>query len=112
MKILLDENMPHDLVRAIRAEGHKVESVHTLGIAGVKNGELYRVVRNAYDLLFTRDSAFNEWAKKIKEDHGVKFVLVTLPQRSEDAFVKDFIASFRKTEWARHIHGSVWPKSF
>jgi len=37
VKILLDENMPHNLVKALRVQGHDVESVHTLGIAGVKN---------------------------------------------------------------------------
>ena len=60
MKILLDENMPHNLVTALRAEGHEIESVHTLGIAGVKNGELYKIIKNDYDLLFTKDVGFNE----------------------------------------------------
>ena len=68
MRVLFDENMPHDLVKTLRAEGHEVESVHTLGIVGVKNGELYRLVRNEYDLLFSKDAAFNEWAKKVKEN--------------------------------------------
>lgn len=58
MKILLDENMPHQLVPALRSEGHKAESVHSLGIAGVQNGNLYRVARNEFDLLFTKDVAF------------------------------------------------------
>lgn len=66
MKILLDENMPHNLVKALRAEGHQVESVHTLGIAGIKNGELHRIVRDEFDLLFTKDAGFNEWVQKIK----------------------------------------------
>ena len=110
MRIFLDENMPHDLVEAIHAEGHEGESVHTLGIAGVKNGELYQIVRDKYDLLFTKDSGFNEWAKKIKEDHRIKFVFVTLPQKSQDIFVKDFLTKFSKTDWAKHIHGSAWPK--
>src|SRR3989338_2002631 len=102
--------MPHDLVEAIHAEGHEGESVHTLGIAGVKNGELYQIVRDKYDLLFTKDAGFNEWAKKIKEDHRIKFVFVTLPQKSQDSFVKDFMTKFSKTNWAKHIHGRAWPK--
>ncbi|OGX03082.1 MAG: hypothetical protein A3G87_09510 [Omnitrophica bacterium RIFCSPLOWO2_12_FULL_50_11] len=110
MRILLDENMPHNLVRTLRVEGHAVESVHTLGIAGVQNGDLYRIIRNEYDLLFTKDVGFNDWAKKIKEDHRVKYALVTLPQKSQDLFVKDFIAKFSKTDWSKHIHGNAWPK--
>ena len=96
MKILLDENMPHDLVRPIRLEGHKAESVHTLGIAGVENGELYRIVRDEYDLLFTKDAAFNEWAKKVKEDHRVRYVLVMLPQASQDILLKTLSQNFVK----------------
>ena len=110
MKILLDENMPHNLVKALRAEGHDVESVHTLGIAGVKNGELYKIIRNDYDLLFTKDVGFNDWAKKVKEEHRVKYVLVALPQQAQDLFIKGFIAKFIKTDWPKHVQGNAWPK--
>ncbi len=58
----------------------------------------------------SKDAAFNEWAKKIKEDRRVKYVFVTLPQKSQDLFVKDFITKFHKTEWDKHIHGEAWPK--
>ena len=110
MKILLDENMPHKLASALRVEGQEAESVLSLDIAGAKNGELFRIARNEFDLLFTKDVAFNEWAKKVKEDHRVKYVLVTLPQQAQDSFIKDFIAKFRKTDWTKHIHGNAWPK--
>ena len=106
MRILLDENMPDSLVKVLRLEGYQAESVYTLHIAGAKNGELYRVARNQYDLLFTKDGVFNEWAKKIKEDHRVKYVWVTLPQKSQEIFVRDFIAKFRKTDWAKHVFGA------
>ena len=73
-------------------------------------GELYKIIKNNYDLLFTKDAGFNEWAKKVKEERRVKYVLVTLPQKSQDFFVKDFIAEFNKTDWSKHIHGNAWPK--
>ncbi len=41
MKLLLDENLPRKLVAALRAEGHEVESVHTLQLQGLENGRLY-----------------------------------------------------------------------
>jgi hypothetical protein len=40
VKILLDENLPRKLVEALRAEGHTVESVHTLKMDGLDNGKL------------------------------------------------------------------------
>ena len=41
MKIFLDENLPRKLVDVLRAEGHDVESVHTLLLQGLANGKLY-----------------------------------------------------------------------
>ena len=40
MRVLLDENLPHDL--AAELVGHDVATVHSLGWAGIKNGELLR----------------------------------------------------------------------
>ncbi len=110
MKILLDENMPHGLVKVLRSDGYETDSVHTLGLAGTKNGDLYRVARQQFDLLFTKDVAFNEWAKKFKDEHRVRYVLVILPQVAQNLFVRRFVAEFRRTDWSRHLHGSSWPK--
>jgi hypothetical protein len=38
VKILLDENMPHKLVAALRTEGHDADSVHTLLGLGILPG--------------------------------------------------------------------------
>ncbi len=58
MKILLDENLPRKLVPALQAEGHDVESVYTLRMQGLENGELYEFARHSFDLFFTRDRGF------------------------------------------------------
>lgn len=55
MKILLDENLPRKLVNALRAEGHEVESVHTLRMEGLDNGQLYRFALANFELCLTRD---------------------------------------------------------
>lgn len=109
MKILLDENMPYKLLFALREEGHETESIHSLKLTGIRNGELYQLARDQFDLLFTKDVGFNEWAKGIKEKHHVNFVFVILPQKSQDLFVHDFMGAFRKTDWTRHLHAASWP---
>jgi predicted nuclease of predicted toxin-antitoxin system len=58
VKILLDENLPRKLVAALRAEGHDVESIHTLRLQGLENGKLYEFARDSFDLCFTRDAGF------------------------------------------------------
>ena len=55
MKIFLDENLPRKLVDVLRAEGHEVESVHTLRLQGLANGKLYEFAREGFDICFTRD---------------------------------------------------------
>ena len=40
MRILLDENVPVDVIPVLRAAGHCAESVNFLGWKGLKNGEV------------------------------------------------------------------------
>ena len=55
MKILLDENLPHELRLAI--VGHDVFTVTYLGWSGTKNGELLKLAgNNGFDLMITQDN--------------------------------------------------------
>jgi len=42
VRILLDENMPHKLLAALKAEGHDVDSIKSLRLQGIDNGALYQ----------------------------------------------------------------------
>lgn len=53
MRLLLDENLPADLVRAL--VGHEVRTVAGLGWPGIKNGELLRRAGDRIDALLTMD---------------------------------------------------------
>ena len=44
MRILLDENMPESLRRALADLGHEVDSVASLRLKGLDNGRLYQDV--------------------------------------------------------------------
>ena len=53
MKILLDENLPRKLVVSLHAEGHEVESIHTLRMQGLDNGKLYQfAIQNFISFVF------------------------------------------------------------
>jgi hypothetical protein len=55
MKVLLDENLPHDLRHELI--GHDVFTVQYLGWSGLKNGELLpRAGASGFDALLTMDS--------------------------------------------------------
>ena len=109
MKILLDENLPRKLVAALRAEGHEVESVHTLRMQGLDNGQLYAFARENFELCLTRDSGFANNVRQGVTPLGFKLLRVTLPQKPQDEFVADFIAMFRTSDWTQFHHGNDWP---
>jgi predicted nuclease of predicted toxin-antitoxin system len=53
MRVLLDENLPHDLTEIL--VGLEVMTVQGLGWAGVKNGELLRRASGRVDAFVTMD---------------------------------------------------------
>lgn len=109
MKILLDENLPRKLVDALRAEGHEVESVHTLRMQGLDNGRLYQFAVQNFDVCFTRDFGFTHNVRQGQPPEKFKLLRVTLPQKPQDEFIKDFIAAFRAADLQQFQHGDDWP---
>lgn len=109
MKILLDENVPRKLVPALRAEGHEVESVHTLRLQGLENGKLLEFARNNFDICFTRDAGFARDARRVALSVRLKVLRVTLVQKPQDQFVPDFLLAFRATDWPTFQNGDDWP---
>ena len=75
MRILLDENVPVDL--AAWLNGHDVESVSGMGWAGVKNGELMRLMRNRFDALITMDRNIPHQQEVAGQPFGV--ILIQAP---------------------------------
>ena len=109
MKILLDENLPRKLVDALRAEGHEVESVHTLWLHGLENGKLYEFACDNFDLCFTRDVGFAKTVRQGGQRTRLKLLRVTLQQKPQDEFVLDFISVFRTSDWEQFRQGEDWP---
>lgn len=109
MKILLDENLPRKLVAVLRAEGHEVESVHTLRMQGLDNGRLYQFGRENFEICFTRDAGFANNVRQGPAPPQFKLLHVTLAQKPQDEFIADFISAFRVTDWNKFLHGDDWP---
>jgi hypothetical protein len=58
MRILLDENVPIELIRVLRQAGFHTDSVNHIGWKGIQNGELVQRASQSYNLLLTRDKDF------------------------------------------------------
>ena len=53
MRVLLDENLPHDLAGLL--SDHQADTVAGCGWAGVQNGELLGLASGRYDAFLTMD---------------------------------------------------------
>jgi hypothetical protein len=76
VRVLLDENLPHDLIAELA--GHDVSTVQGLGWAGVNNGELLRRAAGQNDALVTMD-------RNLEHQHdlsAVPFGIVVIRARS------------------------------
>ena len=62
MRVLLDENLPHDLIAAL--VDHSVSTVQGLGWAGTKNGALLKRARGVTDAFVTMDG-------KLEHEHDI-----------------------------------------
>jgi hypothetical protein len=98
-------------VAALRAEGHDVESIHTLRLQGLENGKLYEFARDSFDLRFTRDAGFANNVRQGAPPSQLKLLRVTVPQKPQDEFVLDFISVFRASDWTQFGHADDWPHS-
>ena len=76
MRVLLDENLPADLVRAL--PGHDVVTVHGLGWSGLKNGELLGRAAGRVDAFITMDTNL-EYQQRLG---GLSFGVVVIHARS------------------------------
>jgi hypothetical protein len=91
------------------AEGHEVESVITLRMQGLENGKLHQFAIQNFDICFTRDFGFINNVHQGKVPEKFKLLRVTLEQKPQDEFIKDFIAAFRAAGLKKFQHGNNWP---
>ncbi len=68
MRILLDENVPVDILPVLRSLGIDAESVNFIGWKGLQNGELIVRARQQFNLLLTRDQDFDEESSVITQN--------------------------------------------
>jgi hypothetical protein len=76
VRVLLDENVPHDLIPQLA--GHDASTVQGLGWAGITNGELLERAREAIDVFVTMD-------RKLEKQHDLSrlpFGVVVIYARS------------------------------
>jgi hypothetical protein len=65
VRVLLDENLPHDLIAAL--VGHSVSTVQGLGWAGTKNGDLLNRASGVTDIFVTMDG-------KLEHQHDISIL--------------------------------------
>ena len=90
MRILLDENVPVDILPVLRATGIEAESVNFIGWKRLQNGELIIRARAEFNLLLTRDKDFDEEYLKKHVTPTFGIVLLAIPQQPGPAYTAAF----------------------
>jgi hypothetical protein len=73
VRVLLDENLPHDLIAHLPA--HAVTTVQGMGWAGVENGELLRRASGHFDAFVTMDRKLEREQNVTRLPFGVVLVV-------------------------------------
>ncbi len=74
MRLVLDEDLPRDLVPHFEAGGHHVVHVEDLGWKGIRNSELLRRISGDYEVLITGDTNMRHQQKL--SDHNVAVIVL------------------------------------
>jgi predicted nuclease of predicted toxin-antitoxin system len=110
VKILLDENMPESLLRALERLGHEVDSVNHLKLKrGWITGPSIGKSPALTIFVFTRDSGFAHNVRQMRDPSHVKVLRVAIRQQRVEAFVPAFIDAFQKSDWSSYSNGNDWP---
>jgi predicted nuclease of predicted toxin-antitoxin system len=70
MRILLDENLPTDLIEALRALGHDVAHVCSRNLAGHPDPDVRALAEAEERLLITQDIRFADARAFVRGEHG------------------------------------------
>ena len=82
MRILLDENLPVRLTRALRALGHDVEHVYTRELSGRPDPEVMALAQSEARFLITSDRRFADARVFAPGTHaGLLFIRLKHPAR-------------------------------
>jgi hypothetical protein len=106
VRVLLDENLPHDLIEALT--GHDVQTVQALGWAGTKNGELLRRASGRTDAFLTMDRRLPDQPDVARLPFGV-VLIVAASNRMQDLLplVPEVLAAVERIQPGRVEHVGV-----
>ncbi|HUP59646.1 MAG TPA: DUF5615 family PIN-like protein [Thermoanaerobaculia bacterium] len=93
MRILLDENLPADLIAVLRALGHDVEHVYTKSLSGRPDPDVRALAEAEDRMLVTQDIRFAD-ARAFTPGAHAGFVLVRLKQEGLRAVITKLRAVF------------------
>jgi predicted nuclease of predicted toxin-antitoxin system len=86
MRILLDENLPTDLIEALRRLGHDVEHVCSLNLSGHPDPDVRALAESENRLLITQDIRFADIRTFMPGTHA-GFVFVRLKKAGLRAII-------------------------
>lgn len=93
MRILLDENLPADLIEVLRGFGHDVEHVTSKALSGHPDPDVRACAEEESRMLITQDIQFADVRRFVPGTHA-GLVLIRLKQEGLRAILAKFRAVF------------------
>jgi predicted nuclease of predicted toxin-antitoxin system len=94
MKVKLDENLPESLVASLAALNHDLDTVHSEGLSGRADPEVWQAAQSSGRFLVTQDLDFSDMRKFAPgTHHGLLLVRLRSPGRR--ALMKRVLDIFR-----------------
>jgi predicted nuclease of predicted toxin-antitoxin system len=92
MRVLVDENIPHRTVQALRAMGHDVLDIRGTPKQGLLDDELWALAQKEQRTVVTTDKGFSEH----RDDQHQGILIVRLRQPNEERIHARIMAAFRR----------------
>lgn len=100
MKILVDENIPAETVRELRALGHDVRDIRGTPLEGLDDGDLWQLCLHERRMLVTTDRGFD--ARRRDNHCGILIVALRQPNRDKlHRRIVDELRAAPESEWPR-----------
>jgi predicted nuclease of predicted toxin-antitoxin system len=97
MRILLDENLPVDLIEVLRALGHDVEHVYSKNLSGHPDPDVRAEAQSENRLLIPQDIRFADAREFLPGQHA-GFVLLRLKRPGLRAIVEKLRSVFERKD--------------
>jgi predicted nuclease of predicted toxin-antitoxin system len=105
MRIVVDESVSYGVVTYLRLKGYHVIAIAEMGLSGLKDSEVFEIVKNENAILITRDNHFTN-NLRFPSDETTCIIFIrkgNLISEQEIELIKWFFDSYSISDFKGHL---------